>query len=206
MLSGPRTRWWPLALAGVLTACVPVTVNIHFSQEGLDSAAGRIEEMVRSPENPKPPAPPPGKPQSELKARRATPWLAAFAPREAAAQTTSVQVAQEPRVDSPEIQKAVASRSARLGALREGKARGCIGETNQGLVEARPGQGCGGEVSGLIGAENADRQVIISAFMRQNNIPASDTGRVRAAFAKANRDHAQPGEWVQQDNGQWVKK
>ncbi len=42
--------------------------------------------------------------------------------------------------------------------------------------------------------------------MRQNRMPASDTPRVREAFAKANREKARPGEWVQQPNGQWARK
>ena len=30
--------------------------------------------------------------------------------------------------------------------------------------------------------------------------------KLRAAFAKANRDRAQPGEWIQQPSGQWTKR
>jgi len=54
--------------------------------------------------------------------------------------------------------------------------------------------------------ENADRQFIYDTLMQQNNIPARDAPRVRAAFAKANRERAAAGEWVQQDNGQWTRK
>jgi len=36
---------------------------------------------------------------------------------------------------------ATESRRARRPALRESKNRGCIGETNQGLLAARPGEG-----------------------------------------------------------------
>ncbi len=192
------------SLAGLLAlvaACVPVTVNIVFPQDKLEGAASRIEDMVRSPENPKPPAPPKKEPQSRL----SQPLLAAAGPGEAAAENRTIVIAQEPRVDTPEIRRAVASRNARFGEMQQWKGRGCIGESNQGLVEARPGQGCG-DLGRLIGAENADRQLIMDTFMRQNNIPASDAGRVRAAFAKTNRDRAQAGEWIQQDNGQWVKK
>lgn len=186
-----------LVLAGLLVACVPVTVNITFPQEKLEGAATRIEDMVRSPESPKPPAEPKKTaPQSRLADR----WLAALGPRAAEAQVPDI------RVQTPQLMKAIESRRNRNAQIEQGKARGCIGETSQGLVEAQPGQGCGGEVAGLIGAENADRNFIYDTLMQQNNIPASDAPRVRAAFAKVNRDRAKPGEWVQQENGQWVKK
>jgi uncharacterized protein YdbL (DUF1318 family) len=188
-----------LVVTALATACVPVTINVNFPQEQLDGAAGRIEDMVRSPENPK--AAPPPKPGSSLGR-----WLLALGPRAAAAQGRSVDVVPEIRVQTPQLMKAIGSRRDRFGAIQSGKAKGCIGETNQGLLEGRPGQGCGGEVGGLIGAENADRVLIYDTLMQQNNIPAGDAGRVRAAFAKANRERAQGGEWIQQDNGQWTRK
>lgn len=189
-------------LAWLLVACVPVTVNINFPQEKLEGAAGRIEDMVRSPENPKPPAPPKKEPQSGVADR----LLAALGPAEAAAQGRGVDVVPELRVQTPELMRHIESRRARNPQIEQWKARGCIGETNQGLLEARPGQGCSDEVGRLVAAENADRSYIYDTLMQQNNIPAGDGPRVRAAFAKANRDRAKPGEWVQQPNGQWVKK
>lgn len=197
----PLARLALLALAFVVAACVPVTVNITFPQEKLEGAAGRIEDMVRSPEN-KPPAEPKKGPQSRLVER----LLAALAPRAAAAQGRSVDVVPEIRVQTPELMRAIRSRQSRNPQLDQWKSRGCIGETNQGLLEARLGQGCTGEVAALIGAENADRSFIYDTLMQQNNIPAGDAPRVRAAFAKANRDRARPGEWVQEPNGQWVKR
>ena len=189
-------------LASLLVACVPVTVNITFPQEKLEGAAGRIEDMVRSPDNPKPPAQPKKEPQSGLGDH----LLAMLGPVEATAQSRSVDVVPEIRVQTPELMRHIESRRGRNPQIEQWKARGCIGETNQGLLEARPGQGCAGEVAGLIAGEIADRSYIYDTLMQQNNIPASDGPRVRAAFAKANRDRAKPGEWVQQPNGQWVKK
>ncbi len=197
----PLTPLALLTLAFLVAACVPVTVNITFPQEKLEGAAGRIEDMVRSPEN-KPPAEPKKKPQSRVRDR----LLAALTPREAEAQGRNVDVVPEIRVQTPQLMRAIDSRRARNPQIDQWKARGCVGETNQGLLEARPGQGCGGEVAALIGAENADRSFIYDTLMQQNNIPAGDAPRVRAAFAKANRDRVRPGEWVQEPGGQWVKR
>jgi uncharacterized protein YdbL (DUF1318 family) len=194
-----------LVLAGSLAACVPVTVNVTFPQEKLDNAADQIVNMGRRPEGAgQPPVPPPSappKPGSSLE-----PWRAPLGPREASAQDSRVQVAQAPKTDSPELRQLAESQNRRLGALQQWLARGCIGENNQGFVEARPGQGCSGEVATLIGAENGDRQAILETFMRQNKIAASDAGRVKASFAKAYRDRVGGGQWIQNDRGDWVKK
>jgi uncharacterized protein YdbL (DUF1318 family) len=178
-------------LALALAACVPVTVNVTFPQEKLESAARQIEDTsgqsASVPSRP-PPAPQPRTPS--------------------AGGTRSVDVASTPRLNerSPEVVKVTEARRARRPALREWKSRGCIGETNQGLLTARPGEGCGAEVADLINAENADRQVIYDAFMKENNIPASDSPRVRSAFAKARLERARPNDWIQLENGQWTRK
>src|SRR5581483_4059706 len=174
------------ALAVALAACVPVTVNINFPQEKLDAAAGQIVDMGRK--GPGAADSPPAGPGS---------------PPPAAAQSREVEVAQKPRTDTEELRRLTAAQNARHGAIQQWKAKGCIGENNQGFLEARPGQGCGGEVGRLIAEENRGREAIIDTFMRQNSIPPSDAARVRASFAKAYRDRAQSGEWVQNDRGQW---
>jgi uncharacterized protein YdbL (DUF1318 family) len=172
-------------LATILAACVPVTVNVSFPQAKLDAAAREIEEMPAQPAGAPAPAPPP-----------------------APASGQSVTVDPTPRIDarSPEVEKATESRRQRRPALREWKSRGCIGETNQGFVVARPGDGCGAEAADLIRAENADRRVIYGAFIKENNIPASDTKRVQNAFAKARQERARPNDWIQLEDGQWVRK
>jgi uncharacterized protein YdbL (DUF1318 family) len=171
-----------------LAACVPVTVNISFPQEKLDSAARQIEEMPAQAATAPPPSTPPATP----------------APASGGSRTVDVT----PRIDtrSPEVVKATDSRRQRRPALRDWKGRGCIGETNQGFVIARPGDGCGSEVPDLVRSENADRQVIYDAFMKDNKIPPTDTPRVQSAFAKARQERARANDWVQLDDGQWVRK
>jgi uncharacterized protein YdbL (DUF1318 family) len=176
-----------------LAACVPVTVNISFPQEKLESAARQIEEMPAQAATAPVPSPQP-----------AAPARAPSAPASSGGRTVDVT----PRIDtrSPEVVKATDSRRQRRPALRDWKGRGCIGETNQGLVIARPGDGCGPEVPDLIRSENADRQVIYDAFMKENKIPPTDTPRVQSAFAKARQERARTNDWVQQEDGQWVRK
>ena len=179
-----RAGWVVLgAIANTLVACVPVTVNISFPQEKLDAAAQQIENKTVQAAPSPPPAP---------------------APAPSGGRTVEVT----PRIDtrSPEVVKATQSRRQRRPELREWRSRGCIGETNKGLLEARPGDGCGPDVANLIRAENADRHVIYDAFMKENNIPSGDSPRVESAFAKARQERVRPNEWMQLDDGQWVRK
>jgi uncharacterized protein YdbL (DUF1318 family) len=164
---------------------VPVTVNITFPQEKLDNAARQIEDTTAQNVSTPPPPPTPG-PVME--------------------QGRTVDVTPRINTRSPEVVKATESRRARRPELREWKNRGCMGENNQGLLVARPGEGCGPEVAELIRAENADRKVIYDAFMKENSIPATDTARVQLAFAKARQDRSRPNDWIQLENGQWVRK
>jgi uncharacterized protein YdbL (DUF1318 family) len=197
MTRRPDLRATVLAgLVAATAACVPVTVNISFPQEKLDNAAKQIEEVTAEPTAPAPTVPPPTAPVLSSPAPSPPP----------ATQGRTVDVSPRIETRSPEVLKATESRRQRRPALREWKGRGCLGETNQGLLEARTGEGCTAEALELMRAENADRLVIYQAFMKENSIPASDTDRVRSAFAKARQDRARPGDWLQTEDGRWVKK
>lgn len=198
-----RRPLWRFALgAWLAAACVPVTVNITFPQEKLDSAASQIVDMSRRPPAPPPvPAPAPRSPGSSLPR-----GLAAVGPRAAEAQSRTIEVSQAPRTDTEEIRRLTASQAARLPVLTQWMSRGCIGENRGGLVEARPGTGCTDEVGRLVGDENRDRDAIVETFMRQNSIPAGDATRVRESFAKAYRERAPGGTWIQRADGQWARK
>ena len=191
---------WVLAI--VLSGCVPVTVNITFQQREIDQAASRIEDMVRSPQ-PAAPKKEEGKPSSWLPGR----FLALLLPSSAEAQGRTVEVIPELKDRTPEIMRAIESRRNRFPQLQNLARQGCVGEGNQGLVDARPGSGCdAAAVSALVAAENRDREYIYETLRKQNNMPAGDIVKIRAGFAKANREKANPGEWLQQPGGEWVKK
>ncbi|MGH7265738.1 MAG: DUF1318 domain-containing protein [Candidatus Rokuibacteriota bacterium] len=171
--------------AALLAACVPVTVNVNFPQERIESAAGQLEDVTRSPDNPEP-------------------------GRREPASGRSVAVDPELAI-TPEfvkqIEKERTARRARREAIRAEKERGCVGESNQGQLAVRPGAACSDQVASLVKAENADRDSIIKKFMRHFKMPASDAPRVGAAFAKRRIERwARPGDWVQRPDGQWVQR
>lgn len=200
---GPR----PLGMLGlavtllVASGCVPVTVNVYFPQEKIDSAAGSIEDLVRVEKGGKPTTPPPEKKddkQGRLPA--AARWLALLAPAPAEAQVPDL------KIRTPEVMASIESRRARFPQMQQWKGKGCIGESAQGLVESRPGQGCGPEVGALIDAENRDRMTLYRTLLQQNSMPPGELVKIQAGFAKANRERAQSGEWIQSETGQWTRK
>ncbi len=192
-----------LAVATTLLAvssCVPVTVNVYFPQEKIDSAAGNIEDLVRVEKGGKPAPPPPKKDDKQGWLTPAGRWLALLAPARAEAQVPDL------KIRTPEVMASIESRRQRFPQLQQWKGRGCIGENAQGVVEARPGHGCGPEAGALIEAENRDRMTLYRTLLQQNNMPPGDLAKVQAGFARANRERAQSGEWIQIETGQWMRK
>lgn len=192
-----------LAVGAALLAassCVPVTIIVQFPQEKIEGAAANIEDLVRGEQKGKP-APPPAKKENKRGSRPVSGrWFASVTPRVAEAQVPDL------KIRTPNVMASIESRRQRFPQVQEWKSKGCIGETAQGLVEARPGQGCGPEVGGLISAENRDRMTLYQILLQQNNMPPEDLARVQAAFAKINRQRARAGEWIQAETGQWTRK
>ena len=91
------------------------------------------------------------------------------------------------------------------------KSEAILGENNQGgltlldlnrvATEQRP------FVENLVQEENADRDIIMQRVIETNEtLSETDLPRVHKMFGALNRDKARPGEMVQLDNGDWVKK
>ena len=107
------------------------------------------------------------------------------------------------KVMTPEVQKAVDSRRGRFDQLKGAKAKGSVGEDNQGHVAALSG---GPEIHSLVEAENQDREAIYRAIVDQNQLPADAMSTIRATFAEVEREKAEPGEKIQLPSGEWTAK
>jgi len=193
-------RWLSPVSMLLLAGCLAVTVNVHFPQEKIDNAAASIEDLVRAPKE-APTAPPASTPpRSEGIApalARVTAWLQ---PAPAEAQVPNL------KTQTPEIMAVIQSRSARYPQLAAEMAKGCMGENNQGLVEARSGTNCSPNVGALVSGENSDRMKLYQTLVQQNNMPPGDITRVQTAFAKENRERAPAGAWIQDESGGWRRK
>jgi uncharacterized protein YdbL (DUF1318 family) len=88
----------------------------------------------------------------------------------------------------------------RLPAIADLKTKGIIGENNRGYL----GYVTGNRVmEDVIAAENADRKIVYEIFAKQQNTSLDVVETVQGA-RKAEK--ANPGEFYQNREGQWVKK
>lgn len=80
------------------------------------------------------------------------------------------------------------------------KAKGLVGENNQGYLQF---VSAAKEQEDLVAAENADRRMAYEAIAKQQGTPVDLVGKRRALQLV---EMAGPGEWLQNDAGQWYKK
>ncbi len=104
---------------------------------------------------------------------------------------------------TPAIQKALENRKGRYDQLRAFKDLGIIGENNRGYVELLKDNK---EAKALAEAENKDRQLIYSSIVEQNQLPQESLATIEKVFAQVQREKANKGDQVQDENGQWVSK
>jgi uncharacterized protein YdbL (DUF1318 family) len=96
---------------------------------------------------------------------------------------------------------AVKARMAqRLSKLDELKAKGALGENNQGFVELRGGDAAAGDV---MASENKDRGEVYAALAKQTGGSAEQVGKARAKQIAAG---SAAGVWLQREDGSWYKK
>lgn len=89
---------------------------------------------------------------------------------------------------------------ARLPVINELKAKGLVGENNQGFLEFRTGDK---PQSNVINAENQDRKTVYAAIASRQNTTPEFVGQTRAGQIAANEA---PGVWIQSADGNWQRK
>ena len=89
---------------------------------------------------------------------------------------------------------------ARLPEIVALKAEGIIGEDNRGFLAFI---GSARKKADIVAAENEDRRQVYAAIARQQGTTAEVVGRLRARQIAQN---ASPGEWLQNEKGEWIKK
>lgn len=104
---------------------------------------------------------------------------------------------------TPEIKAALDARKSRFDQLVQLKAQGKVGETNQGYVQALIEDT---ETQALVKAENENRALIYNTIVAQNGLADDQCSIVEKVFAQVQRDKAAPGDSIQDESGQWIKK
>ena len=88
----------------------------------------------------------------------------------------------------------------RLPVLVDLKARGVVGENNQGFLEMLKGQT---EKQNVVAAENQDRKSIYAQIAQKTGTDIQVVGQRRAIQIG---EKAAPGEWLQDGSGKWRQK
>jgi len=112
-------------------------------------------------------------------------------------------------INTPAINALKKSMGERHGQLAGFYASGAVGITRDGGVALRDANAVPlpqrAAANSAVAAENADRTSLYKEIARANGKPEWE-GEIRSTFAQRWMEKAQPGWYVQNAQGQWVKK
>lgn len=187
-----------LLLAFLVNSCV--TVNIYFPAAAVERAADEIVKETwggRTESAPKEP------PRSLLPTEAGRIAVISFTD-EAFAQEADINVS------NPAIRALKDSIKNRSGSIKPFMDRGNVGITKDGLLTVRTTDGLTlkerAEVQQLVDAENRDRESLYVEIAKANNFPQSSVAKIKSIFARSWVEQAQPGWWIQDEQGNWKKK
>jgi len=91
------------------------------------------------------------------------------------------------------------------------KAQGILGENNEGGITIVSPDKIAPDrqafVRNLVEEENADREILMQRILATNEkLTQQDMPKIRRTFAALNRDRARPGDFMQLEEGQWIRK
>jgi uncharacterized protein YdbL (DUF1318 family) len=187
-----KTVGWIFAGASVFIVWACVTINIYFPEATVKKAADEIVEDVRRP--------------AEKEKDKGTDSVLSgsfsFVP--------AAHAQQETEVSSPAIRALKESLRARFPKLQPLFERGSLGEANNGFIEIREEAGLSlkekADLRSLAKEENTDRKSLYAEVAGALNIESSQIPRIQKIFAESWIRNSQPGWWVQNEDGTWVKK
>jgi uncharacterized protein YdbL (DUF1318 family) len=181
-----------------LVSCV--TVNLYFPAAEMKKAADKMvdDEFKGAPAAPQQPKSQDGSSVPDL--------MRHFSFGPSAAHAAEVDV----NVSTPAIRALKESLRARFQTLRPYFDKGVLGHNIAGYIEIREAAGLSlkekAELNTLVGAQNKDRKNLYEEIVQANKLGSDAVPRVEKIFSDSRRAKSRPGWWIQQDNGQWVKK
>ncbi len=214
-------KWLLAAGFGLLVSCAIITVNVYFPEKAVKDAYISLDEMLLKNENSKlpngdkqpavePKSAQPGS-QSSLRDRLPVIYFASVAQAAENGDDLAIELG-----SMPEVISAYAEMSQRQSAILNLFNSGAVGLTAQGLVTARDKAKLTPQDEVLISAENKNRKTIIGSMAKailkitkqEATKTALDQTMAKAAstYAETRREAAQPGWWIQLQNGKWVQK
>jgi len=196
-----RCQWSVMLLVVVLVSCV--TINIYFPAAAVEKAAEQIVDEIRSGNDTQPGQPTPEKNPVDKKSGQQGFRIDFVRPAEAAQKL-------DINVSTSTIRGLKLSMKKRFPKLVDVYQRGFIGEGKDGLLHLRQKNKLSlkerAHLTKLVAAENADRQALYEEIVRANRLGADAAPKVAAIFARTFRDKARKGWWIQDDDGNWLRK
>jgi uncharacterized protein len=192
-----RSAHFVPAAAALAFAVSCITVNIYFPEATVRTAAEEIVQEIR-------------KKDGQDKAVLEVTGVPGRGPAAAFSLVPAAWAQEETTVSNPAIRALKESLKNRFPALKSFFDGGNIGETNKGLVEVRDEAALGlkekAALRSLVKDENGDRAKLYAEVAKALNIEASQIDRVQKIFAESWIKSAEPGWWVQNEDGGWVRK
>jgi uncharacterized protein YdbL (DUF1318 family) len=176
-----------------VAGCAMVSIYVTFPEEKIKKAADSIEGGI----------------DEAAPAKKTSLLMDRFLGQVFAAEACAAEISSELKTDSPKIQAAAKLRASWREELDSYKQQGFVGENNKYQIEMRNApsdQDTLKKVQALVKKENEQRKIIIDELIAINSAASQQREAFQAQFAKARRDHAKPGEWIQDTNGDWSQK
>jgi uncharacterized protein YdbL (DUF1318 family) len=191
---------WIVAMAmAVLVSCI--TVNIYFPASAIQKAADEMVDDIRG-----------TAPQQEQKKpeKKQDPTSLMQRLHFTGLGASEAYAAVDIEVSTPAIRGFKESMKNRFPALEPFYEKGALGENSKGLVEIRSADTLSlkerADLNRLAPQENSDRNALYSEILRANKLGPDMMEQTQKLFANSWRSKSKTGWWIQQDNGQWIKK
>ena len=184
-----------------LLSCI--TVNIYFPEAEVKKAAEEIVGEIVKEEG--------GKEKKDKKVQMMELDQMSLSLGSSSSLVPSVFIQEDAtKVSTPKtraLQNAIRERRSKLKPFFES---GNIGEKNDGFIEIRDESGLNLRDKALLRSlekdENNDRRNLYAEVAAAKEIDSSQIPRIQKIFAQEWIKNAEPGWWVQKENGEWVKK
>lgn len=184
------------AIATTMAACI--TVNIYFPAPEVRRAAEEIVDETWGGAATAQPTP------GSAPAATRSSWLDVVQPAQAEAQEADINVS------TSAIRALKDSMRDRAPQLKPYLSAGQVGIGSNGLLVVRSLDGVPlatqATIRRLVDAENRDRLSLYKEIAKANKFGDDRIPDIQRIFAETWIQKAEPGWWIQQTNGQWVKK
>jgi uncharacterized protein YdbL (DUF1318 family) len=204
-------KWTTAAILFIIASCAVITVNIYFPEKDVKEAYKNLEKQLMVPEEKAPEQKQEGAPQQKPESSLHFEFVGTAYAQEPGLADKIADIVKR----MPDVVNAYGEMGARYAETERLRNSGAVGEGDNGLLVIRSGSLSPADKK-IVESENKNRQTVMmgmaKAIVRINRLPETDENirqvlpQATAQFAAIRRDSAKKGWWIQEANGNWVKK